>query len=128
MTVEKQVSQKMNLNVTLFDGDESLPKRVFVDLFAGDGTSLVTGIELTSVGNGFFTEDTQVMPPEPVVFGVFKVKEADGTTPSPVHSDAVERYEQPLLSVQDIQPKPLALTVGLRSGVGTRIRVGVRCE
>jgi len=69
------------LNLQLYDGVISMPKRVFVELTDASGTLLEPRFEIPHIVNGDFRENTKVMPNESIVSAQYFVYENDGTTP-----------------------------------------------
>lgn len=125
MTIQKNVGDKLNLSLQLHDGEDTFPKRAFVNLYDVAGNVLGSNIELSHVGGGLFLEDTEVMPNLQTVFAQFSVKEADGTTTSVDHNESIDRYEKsiPIDLPETIIPKPFAITKKVRS---TRVKASVR--
>lgn len=80
MSTQRKLNEKLYLNLQLSDGTASMPKRVFVNLYTGDGTLAASNIELSHVGGGEFKEDTVTMPDVENLTAQYVVYESDGVT------------------------------------------------
>lgn len=76
----RKLGDKLNLNLQLYDGTASLPRRVFCNLVRMDGTLVTPQFELTHVGEGEFTETTKVMTSDSILLAHYYVKLTDGVT------------------------------------------------
>jgi len=75
-----KVGENLIITLQLYDGLASMPKRVFVDLSAPNGTLLFPRFEILHVINGDFRDDTHLMPDLSYVTAQYFVYEPDGTT------------------------------------------------
>ena len=82
----KRVGEKLYLNLQLHDGADSLPLRVFVDIFDGDSNKIVNRREIPHNEGGLFQENVEVMPDRSKISAVYSVFELDGLTFSERHS------------------------------------------
>jgi len=88
----RKLGDSLELNVQLWDGALSQPKRVLVDLKKIDGTLITPRFEILHKGDGLYAENTKAMPSDSIVLAAFYVFEADGVTRSTIHAVAQEAY------------------------------------
>lgn len=90
-----KAGEPYELTLELHDGEDSIPKRVFVDLKRNDQQNIEATFELPYRGNGLFQEDARTFPTDgtKTVFAFFRVFEADGTTESEIHGRSHDRYK-----------------------------------
>lgn len=75
-----KVGENLIITLQLYDGLASMPKRVFVDLSAPNGTLLFPRFEILHVINGDFRDTTHVMPDLNYVTAQYFVYEPNGIT------------------------------------------------
>lgn len=92
MSTQRKLSEKLFLNLQLFDGEASLPKRVFVNLKDGSNNIIAAPFEIFHVSGGEFRENTEVMPNVDTVHAQYFVYEADGVTLDPAYSVGKDVY------------------------------------
>lgn len=80
MSTQRKYNEKLYLNLQLFDGAASLPKRVFVDLRDEVGSLIKPRFEIAHVGEGEFRESSELMPNVDMVSASYFVYENDGVT------------------------------------------------
>ena len=71
---------KLPIQLQLYDGSKSLPKRVFVELSKPDGTLTEARFEIPHVINGDFRDETRVMTTDMYLTAQYFVYENDGVT------------------------------------------------
>lgn len=79
-SIDRKFGEKLFLKFLSSDGDEN--KRVFVSLLLPDNSLFKPILELSNVGGGLYTEESEIMPQLPVLIAKFDVFEQDGTTDS----------------------------------------------
>lgn len=95
-SIFRRPGEALNLNLQLHDGLDTFPRRVFVELCNSSGTQVEAPFEIPHKGGGLFLEDQQLMPTSAADFlriARFMVRDADGTTPSTIHSDETDVYQ-----------------------------------
>ena len=82
MSTQRKLNELLYLNLQLFDGEASLPKRVFVQLRDTTGTLTKPQFEIFHVGGGEFRETvaTEAMPNIEMLSASYFVYENDGVT------------------------------------------------
>jgi len=93
----RKVGDNLNLNIQLWDGADSQPKRVFVDLKRVDGSLLTPRLEILHKGDGLYAESVKTMPVDNIILASFLVFEADGITPSTIHTIGQEVYMRDII-------------------------------
>lgn len=83
---------KIYLNLLLWDGVISLPKRVFVELRDQAGALIEPLFEIASVGGGEFRNSTRIMPNDSFVTASYFVYNNDGTTLDATYAAAKDTY------------------------------------
>ena len=92
MSIQRKLNEKLFLNLQLFDGEASLPKRVFVNLRDGNNNIIAAPFEIFHVSGGEFRENTEVMPNVDTVHAQYFVYEADGVTLDSAYSVGKDVY------------------------------------
>lgn len=92
MSIQRREGEKLFLSLQLYDGADSLPKRVFARVLNELGVELETNVELTHVGGGEFKENVLVMPAIDVLTVHYTVYESDGVTEAPQYQVAKDVY------------------------------------
>ena len=130
-----QAGEAYNLTLELHDGEDSIPKRVFVDLRVPNQQNLEATFELPYRGNGIFQEDARTFPSDGTkeVFAYFRVLETDGTTESEIHGRCHDRYKLEATIEVDLPdvviPKQKVITGEIRSGrITGEVRKDARLE
>ena len=75
-----QFGDPLTINLQLYDGTASMPKRVFVDLTKPDGTFIESRFEIPHVVNGDFRDETRLMTSDYYLTAQYFVYESDGVT------------------------------------------------
>jgi len=81
MAIETKLGGPLLIQLQLYDGILSMPKRVFVDLSIPNGTLVEPRFEIAHVINGDFRNETRTMPNVEYVTAQYFVYESDGVTP-----------------------------------------------
>lgn len=89
---QRQLGDKLELNLQIYDGDDRIPLRVFVELLRADNTVITPLFEISYVSDGYYKESTEVMPNEQFVLARYTVFLNDGVTRSPQDSIEVESF------------------------------------
>jgi len=93
----RKLGDTLNINLQLWDGAASQPKRVFVDLKSITGTLIGSRFEIFHKGDGLYAESTKTMPTNNIVLASLLVMESDGITLSSIHSISQEIYMRDLI-------------------------------
>jgi len=80
MAIETKIGDPLMIQLQLYDGLASMPKRVFVDLSVPNGTLIEPRFEIAHVIGGDFRNEVRVMPNEDYVTAQYFVYENDGVT------------------------------------------------
>jgi len=88
----RKLGDNLELNLQLWDGSDSQPKRVFVDLKKIDGVLTKPRFEILHKGDGLYAENVESMPADSVILASFIVFESDGATRSTIHAVGQEIY------------------------------------
>lgn len=107
----KKLNDKLHLSFQLYNGPEGSDTRVFCQLKDQAGVNIGSEIEIPHVVNGFYTENTELMPANEVVFACFRFTEADGVTQSCEHTFYTQRYDRDFAAeqVESLRPVPGAI-------------------
>lgn len=93
----RKLGDLLEVNLQLWDGAASQPKRVFVDLKRIDGTLLTPRFEILHKGDGLYAEEIKTMPIDNIILASLLVFESDGVTLSTTHTIGQETYMRDLI-------------------------------
>lgn len=79
-SIETKVGSSLLLNAQLYDGSDSMPKKIFVQLTYPSGTLLEPLFEIPHVIDGDFRDESRSMPDFEYVTAQYFVYENDGVT------------------------------------------------
>lgn len=77
----RKVGEKLYLEIQLGDGGDG-STRVFAQIDQPDGTNIVPEFEIAEQADGYYPEETQVMPDQDSIKVKYYIRRSNGTTPS----------------------------------------------